>query len=233
MKNTNNLNNLEKRLGVAFKNQILLAQALTHRSFLNETDGKVLSNERLEFLGDAVISFVISSWLYKKFPHYPEGHLTNIRSGLVKTESLAIVAKKIEIGSFLSLSRGERKSGGEKNPSLLANTFEAIVGAICLDQGIEAANKIVRRNLLSLLKKIIKSGEFKGFKSLLQEEMQAKKRFSPDYRTIKEEGPDHAKTFTIGVYAQGKLITTGVGRSKKEAEESAAKAALEKLKPKA
>lgn len=230
---TNNISDLQNKIGVKFKNQKLLLKALIHRSFLNEASGRKLSsNERLEFLGDAVLSYIISKWLYKKFPGFPEGHLTNIRSNLVKTESLAEIAQDLNIGDYLILSKGEKKSGGDKNPSLLANSFEAIIGAICLDQGVDIAEKIIHLMLLPRLEKTIKTGKFKEYKSLLQEKLQAKTKQSPDYRTIKEEGPDHAKIFTIGVYAQDKLIAIGSGKNKKEAEEIAAKNALEKISPK-
>ncbi len=230
---TNNISDLQNKIGVKFKNQKLLLKALVHRSFLNEPSGRKLSsNERLEFLGDAVLSYIISKWLYKKFPHYPEGHLTNIRSNLVKTESLAEIAQDLNIGDYLILSKGEKKSGGDKNPSLLANSFEAIIGAICLDQGVDIAEKIIHLMLLPRLEKTIKTGKFKEYKSLLQEKLQAKTKQSPDYRTLKEEGPDHAKIFTIGVYAQDKLIAFGSGKNKKEAEEAAAQNALENITPK-
>lgn len=229
----NNIDNLQKIIGVRFKDQSLLQKALVHRSFLNEPPGKKLSsNERLEFLGDAVLSYVISKWLYQEYPDYPEGHLTNIRSNLVKTESLAEIAQNLKIGEYLLLSKGEEKSGGSKNHSLLANTFEAIIGAIALDQGVDVADRLIRVMLLTRLEKTIKSGEFKEYKSVLQEKLQAKIKQSPIYKTIKEEGPDHAKTFTIGAYAQDKLIATGTGKNKKGAEEAAAKNALEKISPK-
>jgi ribonuclease-3 len=225
-----NYQNLEKKLGVKFKNPYLLNQALVHRSYLNETtDKKLASNERLEFLGDAILSLIVSEWLYQNFPDYSEGTLTNLRSHLVKTETLAKIASQLQVGQYLLLSRGEKESGGQKNPSLLANTLEAIIGAVFLDQGLQAAEKLVKKNLKPLLEGLIEAGEFKDYKSLLQEKIQAKTRQTPVYKTIKEVGPDHAKIFTVGVYSQGKLLAKAIGKSKKEAEEQAAGQALEKL----
>lgn len=225
-----NLKDLQDRLEVKFKDEELLKAALIHRSYLNEARIKNLrSNERLEFLGDSILSFIVSSWLYGDFPDFPEGNLTNIRSNLVKTDSLAIVAQKIGIGDFLLLSKGEKESGGQNNPVLLANMLEAIVGALFLDQGLKAVEKFVKSNLKELLRKLVQTGKFKDYKSLLQETIQAEIKNSPVYRTIKEEGPDHAKIFTIGVYSQNKLIASGKGKSKQSGEEEAAKAALKKL----
>lgn len=225
-----NYQNLEKKLGVEFKNPRLLNQAFVHRSYLNEaTDEKLTSNERLEFLGDAILSFIVSEWLYQSFPDYPEGKLTNLRSNLVKTETLAKIASKFQLGKYLLFSRGEKESGGQKNPSLLANTFEATIGAVFLDQGLQVTKKLVKKNLKPLLENLIKAGEFKDSKSLLQEKTQAKTKQAPVYKTVKEVGPAHAKIFTVGVYSQGKLLATAQGKSKQEAEEQAAGQALEKL----
>jgi len=227
----NNYQGLEKKLGVKFRDSKLLVEALTHRSYLNETKQRELhSNERLEFLGDSILSFVISEWLFKRFPEYPEGILTNLRSNLVKTESLAKIAKKISLGSFLLLSRGEKESGGQNNPALLANTLEAVIGAIFLDQGTNATKNFIRINFKNLLEILISKGEFKDFKSLLQEKTQAENKISPVYKTIKESGPDHAKIFTVGVFLEKKLLARGQGKNKQAAEEEAAKNALEKLK---
>lgn len=225
-----NLNQLQERLGINFKNQKLLAQSLVHRSYLNEAIGKGLeSNERLEFLGDAVLSFVVSNWLYQKFPDYEEGRLTNLRSNLVRTSTLAQIASQLKIGQNLLMSRGEKSSGGEKNPSLLANSFEAVVGAIFLDQGVMKVEDFIKTSLEPFLNQLLAKGELKDSKSLLQEKTQEKIKESPVYKTLKEKGPDHNKIFTIGVYIQRKLLTQGKGKSKQEAEEKAAKMALEKL----
>lgn len=225
-----NLNQLQEKLEIEFKEPHLLAQALVHRSFLNETLGRDLkSNERLEFLGDAVLSFVVSNWLYQKFPQFQEGQLTNLRSNLVRTSTLAEIAKKIGIGKKLLMSRGEKASGGEENPSLLANSLEAVIGAIFLDQGISKTEDFIKTQLRPFLSQIMARGEFKDSKSILQEKIQEKTKETPAYKTLKEEGPDHDKTFTIGVYSQGKLLAKEKGKNKQEAEEKAAKFALEKL----
>jgi ribonuclease-3 len=227
----NDLNILEKKLKIKFQNPQLLKEALIHRSYLNEAQEKGLrSNERLEFLGDAILSFVVSEWLFKKFHNYSEGQLTNLRSNLIKTESLTKIAKKFDLGNFLFLSRGEKEEGGESNPVLLANAFEAVLGAIFLDKGIEKVKKFVREHFKNLLTTLILKGEFKDFKSLLQEKVQAKRKITPFYRVIKETGPNHAKTFTVGVFIGKKLIAQGVGKSKQAAEEKAAKIALDKIK---
>lgn len=224
------LDRLQKQLGINFKNPKFLAQSLVHRSYLNEAGGEGLaSNERLEFLGDAVLSFVVSDWLYQKFPDYEEGRLTNLRSNLVRTSTLAQIAEQLKIGQSLLMSRGEKNSGGEKNPSLLANSLEAVIGAIFLDQGVDKAEKFIKNHLDSFLNQLLDKGELKDSKSLLQEKIQEKIKESPVYKTLKEKGPDHSKIFTIGVYIQGKLTAQGAGKNKQEAEEKAAKAALEKL----
>lgn len=221
---------LEKNLGIKFNNQQFLKEALTHRSYLNEFKKEHLeSNERLEFLGDAILSFIVSNWLFEKFTLFHEGKLTNLRSNLVKTSALAEVAQNLKIGDYLLLSRGEKESGGQENPTLLANTTEAIIGAIFLDQGIKIIDSFIKINFEPLLKKIIASGRLKDYKSLLQEKIQAKTGQSPIYKTAKEEGPEHNKIFTINVFANGKIMAKGIGKSKQKAEQEAAKTALEKL----
>ncbi len=227
-----NLEKLQKRLGINFNQPQLLAQALVHRSYLNEATGKGLeSNERLEFLGDAVLSFVVSLWLYQKFPDYKEGELTNLRSNLVRTSTLAKIANQLKIGQNLLMSRGEKRAGGEKNLSLLANALEAVIGAIFLDQGMAKAENFIKNQLEPFLSKILSKGEFKDSKSLLQEKIQEKIKETPVYKILKEKGPDHAKIFTVGVYSQKKLLAQATGKSKQEAEEKAARAALEKIAP--
>ena len=228
-----NLDILENNLGVKFKNRAWLVRALIHRSFLNETqDKKLKSNERLEFLGDAILEFIVSEWLYNQFPSYPEGMMTNLRSGLVKTESLAEICRQFKIGEYLMMSRGEQESGGQSNPTLLANTLEAFLGAFYLDQGLTTTKKFIHLHFEPLLQKLIRLGEFKDSKSLLQEKIQAQVKESPVYRSLKEKGPDHNKTFLVGIYSQKKLLATGLGKSKQEAEEKAAAAAFEKINKK-
>lgn len=226
----NNLEDFEKTLGIHFKNQQLLKEALTHRSYLNEFKKEPLvSNERLEFLGDAILSFVVSNWIFKELPAFPEGKLTNLRSNLVKTGALAKIAKKIKIGDYLRLSHGEKESGGQTNESLLANATEALIGAIFLDQGINVIENFIKKQLNFLLKETLSSGRLKDYKSLLQEKIQAVKGQSPIYLTEKEEGPEHNKIFTINVLSNNKILAKGIGKSKQKAEQEAAKAALEKL----
>jgi len=225
-----NFTDLEKNLGFSFKNSELLKEALTHRSYLNEyKNQKIESNERLEFLGDAVLSFIVSSWLFEKFPDFPEGKLTSLRSGLVNTNALAKIGRELKVGDYLLLSRGEKEAGGQKNPTLLANTMEAIIGALFLDQKIEVVKAFIRNHFEGLLNEIISSGRLKDYKSLLQEKSQAKVGQSPTYKIIKEEGPEHNKTFTVKVIVGSQTPSQGVGKSKQKAEQEAAKKALENL----
>lgn len=225
-----NLAKLEKKLGIKFKNKKLLAQALVHRSYLNEAEGRGLaSNERLEFLGDAVLEFIISKWLYERFPDFSEGPLTNLRSNLVQKPTLAQIAKNLSLGESLLMSKGEKESGGRENPSLLANSLEALIGAIYLDSDMAVTRQFIKQNFTAILLKLIKKGEFKDLKSLLQEKIQAQVKEPPIYKTMKTEGPDHDKIFTVAVYSQSKILGEGQGKSKQEAEEQAAKAALEKV----
>ncbi len=214
------------------KNQQLFKQAFTHRSYLNEVREKIPSNERLEFLGDSIVSFIVSEYLYKKYPNFDEGTLTHLRSLLVNTKTLFLLAKKLNFGSLLLLSKGEEESKGRENESLLENSFEAFVGALYLDQGLKAASDFLGIELLSKADRIVQKKEFKDPKSLLQEKVQAKKQPSPTYKVITESGPAHARLFTVGVYAQNKILGIGEGRSKQIAEENAAKEALSVLEAK-
>lgn len=200
--------------------------AFTHRSFLNEAGEATESNERLEFLGDAVLSFITSSYLYNLRPKDAEGDLTNLRSYLVKTTSLAIAAKKLNLGEYLRLSKGEELTGGRNNTQLLANTFEAVLGAIYFEFGLEKAKEFVEEELLPLFEEELKSGPPKDAKSLLQEVIQNKFKQSPRYKVLQTTGPDHAKHFKVGVYVQNNLIGEGLGLSKQVAEEDAAAKAL-------
>jgi len=211
-----------------FKNKKLFEQAFTHRSYLNESKQKISSNERLEFLGDSVISFVVSQYIYKTYPNYNEGILTNLRSLLVNTKSLAQVAKELNFGSLLKLSKGEEESKGRQNQSLLANSFEAYVGALFLDQGVESIWELLNKVLLPKADYFVENNVFKDPKSLLQEKVQAQKQNSPVYKVLGEAGPAHAKLFTVGVYVFSKLLGIGEGKSKQQAEEMAAKQALER-----
>lgn len=210
-----------------FKNKKLFEQAFTHRSYLNETREQLSSNERLEFLGDSIVSFVVSQYLFLNFPQFEEGALTNIRSLMVNTKSLAQVAKDLDFGSFLKLSKGEEESKGRQNISLLANCFEGFVAALFLDQGINAVIDFLGVVLLPKAGEIIKNKSFKDPKSLLQELVQSKRQNSPFYKVLNEFGPAHAKRFKIGAYIDGKLVSQGEGKSKREAEEDAAEKALD------
>lgn len=222
------LDELQTTIGVTFKSIDLLRQAFIHRSHLNESKEFTQSNERLEFLGDAVLSFITSQYLYTTYPKFPEGTLTNIRSTLVKTKSLATVASELGLGTLLLLSRGEESSGGRVNESLLADSFEALLGAIFLDSGIDAARQFLIVHLLYKADTIIETKSYVDFKSLLQELTQEKTKASPIYRVTKSEGPDHNKTFWVEVGSGDDILGKGVGKSKQEAEQDAAHSALEK-----
>lgn len=214
-----------------FKNKKLFNQAFTHRSFLNESKEKVASNERLEFLGDSIISFLVSDYLFNTYNDFEEGTLTNIRSLLVNTKSLAHAAKELGFGTLLKLSRGEEESKGRENQSLLADCFEAFVGALFLDQGSTAARLFIEQTILQKAEKLVAEKSFKDPKSLLQEIVQAKKQTSPIYTVLSEEGPAHAKKFTVGAFVHDKMLGKGEGRSKQEAEEKAASASLKHFPP--
>ena len=213
-----------------FKNSDLLENAFIHRSYLNEHPGwKLGSNERLEFLGDAVLEFLTSEHLYKTYDQEPEGRLTAYRSSLVKTETLAALARDLDFGSKLKLSRGEEDSGGRESDYLLADTFEAFLGALYLDQGAPACQKFLEETLFPKIKEIIATKAYQDDKSLLQELAQEKQNFTPIYKVLDEWGPDHHKTFKIGVIIRGKQEGVGEGSSKQRAEVAAAENALEKL----
>ncbi len=214
-----------------FNNQKLFQHAFIHRSFLNETKEEIESNERLEFLGDSILSFVISEHLFKTYPQFDEGILTNLRSLVVNTKSLAKEAKILHFGRHLLLSRGEEDSNGRENESIMANTFEAFIGALFLDQGIDAVRSFLTDNIIPRIHEYVEKKVFKDPKSLLQEHVQSKKQNSPLYKVLHEEGPAHAKTFTIGVFVADEQVGEGIGHSKQEAEERAAEQALAQLKP--
>jgi ribonuclease-3 len=220
---------LQTKIGIQFSSIDQLKQAFIHRSYLNEARSIKESNERLEFLGDAILSFLTSQFLYKTYPLYPEGKLTNIRSSLVNTKSLGAVSHCLSLGDLLFLSRGEQESGGRTNQSLLADCFEALLGAIYLDQGIDTARVFLQTYLFPKTEEIISNKKYIDFKSHLQEIIQEKTRVSPTYIVIKSQGPDHAKTFWVDVLAGETLLGRGEGKSKQEAEQNAASNALEKI----
>lgn len=223
------LENLTRLLGIKFKDLKILEQSFYHRSYLNEFKGNLISNERLEFLGDSILSLVVSTNLFKLRPSDAEGDLTNLRAYIVKTKSLAQAADKLNLGKYLKLSKGEEMGGGRENPQLLANTYEALLGAIYLDQGLEVVKGVIEKTLLSLFERELKSGPPKDAKSNLQELVQEKFKESPHYRILKTHGPDHAKEFVVAVYINGKEMGKGVGSSKQDAEELSAQEALENL----
>ena len=219
----------EKKLSLKFKNKDLLIQAFVHRSFLNENpDFKLFHNERLEFLGDAILEQVVTEYLYKNYPKKLEGELTSWRAALVNTKMLSRIAKSLEFDDFLLLSQGEIKEKGRARQYILADTFEAFIGALYLDQGLDVCNNFIEKNLIKELQDIIKGGLYKDAKSCFQEESQEKKGITPTYKVLKESGPDHAKLFIVGVFLNKELIAKGEGLSKQEAEEEAAKNALKK-----
>lgn len=218
----------EASIGVQFKNKDLLKQAFIHRSYLNENRSvKLEHNERLEFLGDAVLELVITDYLFKKYPEKNEGDLTAYRSALVNSHTLSDAAEKIGINSFLLLSKGEAKDTGRARQFILANTFEAVVGAIYMDQGYDAAAKFIAAQLFDLIEDIVANQKFIDAKSRFQEEAQERLGITPSYKLIKETGPDHNKIFSVGVYLKEDLIVSGEGKSKQEAEQMAAEKALE------
>ncbi|MCC7500479.1 ribonuclease III [Candidatus Nomurabacteria bacterium] len=217
----------ERAINISFNEAELLCQAFTHRSYLNEHRGEVQGhNERLEFLGDAVLELVITHFLYKQFPEKPEGELTAYRAALVNATTCAEVANDIGMNEYLLLSRGEAKDTGRARGVLLANALEALVGAIYIDQGYEAAERFIKERLAPKLDDILKQRLWQDPKSALQEKAQEEEGVTPSYAVLKEEGPDHDKQFTVGVYLREELLAEGIGRSKQEAEAAAAKAAL-------
>ena len=223
-----NLEEFEKKIGIEFKNKKLLEQAFIHRSYINENRGKGLKhNERLEFLGDAVLELIVTDFLFHKYEHKPEGDLTSYRSALVNTNTLSSVANELGANNFLFLSKGESQDTGRARSFILADTFEAIVGAIYLDQGYEIAKSFIEKNIFPLTDEIVQKGLWQDAKSRLQEIAQDKVSVTPNYKVEREVGPDHQRSFTVGVYFGQNLIGHGEGKSKQEAEQDAALKALE------
>lgn len=230
-KTTPDFSKFEKTSGISFKNKELLRRAFTHRSYLNENRGIESShNERLEFLGDAVLELMVTEYLFEKYPDNNEGDLTAYRASLVNAVTLSEAAQKINVNDFLLLSKGEAKDTGKARQYILANTMEAIIGAIYLDQGYDASKYFISKNLFHLIDKIIEDKSWIDAKSQFQEKAQEKESLTPLYKSLKEEGPDHDKKFTVGVYLGDDLIAQGDGMSKQEAEQSAARQALETKK---
>lgn len=226
------LDNLQERIQVVFSEPTLLAQALTHRSYLNENPAPGGSdNERLEFLGDALLDFVTAEYAYRRFPHMNEGELTSLRSALVKEKSLAEFARNINLGPHIYMGRGEAASGGADRAPLLCGTFEALIGAIYLDQGIDAAREFILRYLAPAAEAMVADQMLKDAKSRLQEWSQGEWQLTPIYRTVAQHGPDHAKEFTVEVLIGGRVFGVGGGRSKQVAEQEAARDALLRAAP--
>lgn len=220
---------LESALGVRFANRALLKEALTHRSYLNENpQWSPRHNERLEYLGDAVLELVVSEALYSRYPDADEGELTAVRAALVNYQSMAQMAGKLNLGPYIRMSKGEARDKGRAREVILANAMESIIGAIYLDAGMGAVTELVARVLLPHTEEIVATKSYKDPKSALQEVVQEKRRVTPTYRVLNEEGPAHQRTFTIGVYVDDELAGQGTGPSKQEAEVDAAKQALQK-----
>mgnify|MGYP000982352079 FL=1 len=218
------------QLGIEFNDIQLLVTAFTHRSYVNEHKKTAKEhNERLEFLGDAVLELVVTEHLYNNFAE-PEGVLTNWRSALVRTESIGAAAVRCGFEPFLRLSRGEKRGTERARAQILANSFEAVIGAIYLDQGYEAAKEFISANLLFTFDTILETGSWQDPKSSLQEVVQSKVGFTPQYKVLDEQGPDHEKTFTVGVYVDGKIKGKGTGPSKQAAQVAAAESALKKYR---
>lgn len=226
----NQLLDLEKKIGVTFLSKPLLDQALTHSSYAYETREKVPDNERLEFLGDAVLKLVISEYLYQKFPESQEGDLTKIRASVISDVTLAGVSRKIRLGRYMMLGANEKRTGGFDRKSNLANAFEALLGAVYLDGGIGKARDMVLMMLESEIEKVSKKGFIRDFKSALQELVQKKGWGLPNYSVVKETGPKHRRFFWTEVKVMGRALGTGKGPSKKESEQAAAKIALSAVK---
>ncbi len=223
-----NFPEFENNTGIFFKNKMLLAQAFTHRSYINENaHNKVSHNERLEFLGDAVLELSVTDYIYRKYPDRDEGELTAYRSSLVNAVIIGEVAAELNMNEYLYLSRGEAKDVGKARTYILANTYEAYVGAVYMDQGYEIANKFIIDTLLGRLDEIVEKKLWRDAKSLVQEKCQEYENVTPSYKVLSESGPDHDKHFTIGIFFGNTRVAEGKGKSKQEAEQAAARAALE------
>lgn len=220
----------EEIIGIKFNDRSLLKQAFTHRSYLNELNGeekgKVDNNERLEFLGDAVIELIVTDHIFHNYPQKKEGPLTSFRSAVVSTSSLASIAGELKVGKFLRTSLGETKDSDRARENILADTFEAVVGAIYLDRGYEKVAEFISENLFPYLEDIVNKQLWRDAKSQLQEKVQDKVGITPYYEVLDERGPDHDKLFTVGVYFEDEEVARGEGKSKQEAEQDAASNAL-------
>jgi len=226
-----NIKALQEAVGVYFKDEALLEQALVHDSYVNENQGLApASNERLEFLGDAIIGVIVAEKLYDDFPQFTEGQMTQLRAGLVRREALARAAEGVSLGDFLYLGKGEQASGGRHKPPNLAGALEAVIGAIYIDQGLPTARKVTLRLLDREYKAAVSLGTGSDYKSELQEIIQAREQRTPSYSLVESTGPDHDRRFTVEVKVGTTLLGRGSGKSKKAAENEAARDALEKLR---
>ncbi|MEX2052583.1 MAG: ribonuclease III [Candidatus Paceibacterota bacterium] len=222
-----NFSDFEKKTKIIFKDKDLLRQAFVHRSYINENPSAgIAHNERLEFLGDAVLELVVTDYLYKKYKSYTEGELTAVRSALVNAIIISEAASIAGMNDYLLLSKGESKDNGKARQYILANTYEAYVGAVFLDQGLKAAEKFITTSLLHKTEEIVNKKLWRDAKSLVQEKAQEFASVTPAYKVMRESGPDHDKHFTVGIYFGNALIAEGKGKSKQEAEQKAAEAAL-------
>lgn len=224
---TKKITQLAKSLGVNFKDISLLDTALTHTSYANESKNNIVHNERLEFLGDAVLELASSTYLFNKFPEMPEGEMTKARASVVCETTLANLSSQMKVGDYLLLGKGERLTGGSRRPSILADAFEAVIGAIYMDQGWQIACEYVLNKLQADLISIEQGYNLKDYKTILQEVVQGRGQCI-EYKLISENGPDHAKIFSFAVIVEGKTEGTGDGKSKKEAEQRAAFATLQR-----
>ena len=225
------MDSLEKKIGHSFRDRALLTTALTHSSYANENRGRGECNERLEFLGDSVLGMVVADALFRRFPELPEGRMTRLRAQLVCEESLHRVASELGLGEYVRLGRGEEHTGGRRRTSILADAVEAVIAAMYLDGGLETAKAFIERQILSALDGAGPVMRVEDCKTELQELVQKKSGQSLSYELLGESGPDHDKTFTSQVSLNGRPVGSGSGRTKKEAEQAAARAALEALRP--
>lgn len=227
---TNSIQALSKILEIDFNDINLIKQAFVHRSYLNESSEYFVSNERLEFLGDAVLELITTEYLYTNYPNYQEGMLTNLRAALVRTTTLAELSSSLGVPSLLMISKGEEATGGRENQSILADTLESFIGALYLDSGIETVKKFLAKHLFVKTNDIIANSSYKDNKSLLQEYTQLHLKLTPSYTLVSEEGPDHDKTFRMQVELADKKYAIGVGKSKQLAQDDSAAKTLEILK---
>lgn len=229
MTDKKHLNSFQRLIGIRFHNPDLLLNALTHRSFVNESEIEVPDNERLEFLGDSVLDFVVADMLFRRFPDSPEGELTQLRSALVRTESLAAMALDCQVGAYLRIGRGEEQSGGRSRINNLCRGLEAIIGAIYLDQGLDAAKVFLYPRLETMLTHILENSLHRDARSELQERSQAEQHVTPVYRLVDAAGPEHEREFYVEVVVGEHVIAMGAGSSKRSAAQAAARAALRRL----